>query len=279
MDVVNVADPVEWLERAGPLLLGDEARHNLILGLAGTLRDRPGLYLEHELWLAEDGGGVAACALRTPPYNLVLGAGTSEGLEALARGVGPGLPGVVGAVPEVEAFVEAYRDAHGAEVAVGLRQGIYALDTVVPPATPPGGPRRATAADRGLAVRWWREFAAEALGELDDDEERIARAVESRLDGEGSGIALWEDEGEPVSLVAWGSPTPTGIRIGPVYTPRELRGRGYASALTAHVSAEQLAAGRSFCFLYTDLANPTSNKIYVAIGYRRVCDSVQYTFA
>jgi hypothetical protein len=63
-----------------------------------------------------------------------------------------------------------------------------------------------------------------------------------------------------------------------VYTPPELRGRGYASALTAHVSAEQLAAGRSFCFLYTDLANPTSNRIYVALGYERVCDSVEYAF-
>ena len=63
-----------------------------------------------------------------------------------------------------------------------------------------------------------------------------------------------------------------------MYTPPEHRGHGYASALTARVSAEQLAAGRRFCFLYTDLANPTSNKIYVAIGYRRVCDAIQYAF-
>ena len=32
----------EFLERAARLL-ADEARHNLILGLAGTLRDEPGL--------------------------------------------------------------------------------------------------------------------------------------------------------------------------------------------------------------------------------------------
>ena len=78
--------------------------------------------------------------------------------------------------------------------------------------------------------------------------------------------------------VGVGLPKPTGIRIGPVYTPPELRGQGYASALTAHVSARQLAAGRRFCFLYTNLANPTSNKIYVDIGYERVCDSVEYAF-
>lgn len=277
MDVVKLADPATWLERAGPLLLADEPRHNLILGLAGTLRDRPGLYAEHELWLALDGAEVAACALRTPPYNLVLGDGTPAARDALSRGVG-GLPGVVGAVPEVDAFATAYAHAHGVDATPRVRQGIYALDAVRPPALPPGRPRAATEADLELATRWWRDFAREALGELDDDEARIARTIESRLTADGHGIALWEDDGAPVSLVAWGNPTPTGTRIGPVYTPPEHRGRGYASALTAHVSAEQLAAGRRFCFLYTDLANPTSNKIYVDIGYERVCDSVEYAF-
>ncbi len=160
-----------------------------------------------------------------------------------------------------------------------MEQGIYSLDAVVPPPVPAGGSRPATSDDRELLVRWWGEFSAEALGALDQDEEEDGHSVDHRLAAAGSGIALWEVDGEPVSLVAFGSPTPTGIRIGPVYTPPEHRGRGYASALTAQVSAEQLAAGRRFCFLYTDLGNPTSNKIYVAIGYRRVCDSIQYAFA
>jgi hypothetical protein len=72
--------------------------------------------------------------------------------------------------------------------------------------------------------------------------------------------------------------TPNGIRIGPVYTPPEHRRRGYGSAVTAAVSARHLSAGRRFCFLYTDLENSTSNKIYVDIGYEPVCDSVDYAF-
>ena len=63
-----------------------------------------------------------------------------------------------------------------------------------------------------------------------------------------------------------------------MYTPPELRGRGYASAVTAELSAELLAEGRSYCFLYTDLANPTSNRIYQTIGYEFVCDSAEYAF-
>ena len=83
---------------------------------------------------------------------------------------------------------------------------------------------------------------------------------------------------EPVSVTGFGGPTPNGSRIGPVYTPPARRGRGYASALVAAVSQARLDAGTRFCFLYTDLANPTSNRIYVALGYERDCDSVELDF-
>jgi len=276
VEVVQLADPVEFLERARPIL-ADEARHNLILGIAGTLRDNPSLYAEHLLWLVVDDGEVVGAALRTPPYNLVLGAGSDEALDALARAVAE-IPGAVGVVPEVDVFVAAYERLHGVRREPRVEQGVYALDAVVPPATPPGTARAATAADRPLLVRWWGAFGREALGALEQDEEQNARSVDHRLTTPGNGIVLWEVDTDPVSLVSYGSPTPSGVRIGPVYTPSEHRGRGYASALTAHVSAEQLAAGRDFCFLYTDLANPTSNKIYVAIGYHRVAEAVQYAF-
>ena len=61
--------------------------------------------------------------------------------------------------------------------------------------------------------------------------------------------------------------------MGPVYTPRERRGRGYASAGVAGVSRIVLAQGARAC-LFTDQANPTSNKIYAALGYRPVVDMV-----
>ena len=89
---------------------------------------------------------------------------------------------------------------------------------------------------------------------------------------------LWEDGGEAVSVSGWGGPTPNGIRIGPVYTPPALRGRGYATALVAELSQALLDEGRSFCFLFTDLANPTSNAIYERIGYVRVCESAMVAF-
>ena len=278
MDVVPLSDPADFLARAGPLLLADEARHNLILGLAGTLRDQPTRYPQFELWLVEDAGAVVGAALRTLPYRLVLARPTkATALPALAEAL-EDLPGVVGGVPEAGEFADAWTARTGEVVRVDLGQGIYALERVIPPRPAAGESRRAGAADRELLLDWLRAFADEAIGEVTEEVE-LQRMIDIRVtDDPDYGFVLWEDDGRPVSLTGFGSPTPSGIRIGPVYTPPELRGRGYASALVAAVSQERLDAGRSFCFLYTDLANPTSNKIYVDIGYERVCDALQLSF-
>jgi GNAT superfamily N-acetyltransferase len=276
---VQLSDATEFLERARPLLLADEARHNLILGLAATLRDQPDLYPEHMLWLVEAESLAVGAALQTPPYRLVLARPARPGvLEKLAEAIDD-LPGVVAAHPEVDDFATAWTSKTGAAVRTGMAQGIYALEHVVPPQQVSGAARPASGRDRELLRAWLSAFVVEGLGEGTVDPVRVERMLEQRLDaGPESGLVLWEDGGEPVSLTGFGPSTPTGTRIGPVYTPPELRRRGYASALVAHVSQERLDAGRRFCFLYTDLTNPTSNRIYVALGYERVCDSLELEF-
>lgn len=141
----------------------------------------------------------------------------------------------------------------------------------------PGGMRRAALDDRALLTHWIRAFYDEAVPGGDDEAEEADRLLESRLRAEDEGYFVWEDEG-PVSLAGYGGFTPNGARIAPVYTPPEYRCRGYATSLTAAVSAWLLGSGRQACFLYTDLANPTSNSIYQRIGYEVVCDSAQYRF-
>ena len=70
----------------------------------------------------------------------------------------------------------------------------------------------------------------------------------------------------------------TGVRIGAVYTPPEHRRRGYATATVASLSRAMLDRGRRACYLFTDLANPTSNHIYAEIGYEPVCDVDEIRF-
>jgi predicted GNAT family acetyltransferase len=68
------------------------------------------------------------------------------------------------------------------------------------------------------------------------------------------------------------------VRLGPVYTPPEHRGRGYGAAVTAAVSHAALDAGASYVVLFTDLANPTSNALYRRLGYQPVEDRVVLEF-
>jgi uncharacterized protein len=280
--VVTVDTAEQLAEQARPVLLADEARHNLLLGLLTTITAHPEIYPEQRYWLVEEDGAVVAAALRTPPYNLLLARPLDDlALEALAASIEGNLPGVTAALPEADTFAEIWCRTRGLQPRVVVAQKIFRLQRVRPIAGVSGAPREATDADRTLVGDWFRAFVAEAHPQPADADAdaRLERALDARMGGDGSaGVVLWEDCGEIVSLAGFGGETPHGIRIGPVFTPPERRGRGYASALTAALSSQLLASGRRFCFLYTDRANPTSNRIYRAIGYEHVCDSAEIAF-
>jgi predicted GNAT family acetyltransferase len=283
MRATSVTDPAEFLERAGELLHADEARHNLILGLVGVLRDRPEVYPVFGLWVVEERGRPLAAALMTPPFNLVLAdAGDDAALPPLAAAVresGLPVPGVIGNRPTVDRFNDVWASATGVVPRLHMGQGVFALEQVEATGTAPGAARPALPADRALVLGWLDAFWVEALPES-PQREHVERMVGHRLnpDTADAGFWLWEAQGVAVSLVGYGGPTPGGIRIGPVYTPPEHRRRGYCTSLMAAISSWLLAHGRTRCFLYTDLANPTSNAIYRRIGYRQVAEAAEYGY-
>ncbi|HEU5440269.1 MAG TPA: GNAT family N-acetyltransferase [Ktedonobacterales bacterium] len=284
MEVARLSDVAEFARRALPYLLRNEAAHCLPIGLLSTLAAQPGIYREPPyLALITEGPEVRAVALRTPPYNLIVSlialsapANIVDRLVDDLRAVyGDTLPGVLGPAAESLAFAEAWRSLTGEPFRPGMKERIYQLDTVIPVVGVPGRLRRATEADRPLLEEWLAAFFAEAVpGEAGN----VAAWVTEALGFTTRGVCLWEAEGKPVSLAGHSGPTPNGMRIGPVYTPPRLRGHGYASAITAALSQLLLDQGRRFCFLFTNLANPTSNKIYQAIGYRPVIDVDIYEF-
>ena len=282
MEVLRPEDAVAFLRLAGPLLERDEARNQLPLGIAGTLIAHPGAYEVVHYWVVRDGEEPVAAAVRTEPFNLVLGDPSSDtAIDPLLEAVlvdDPEVPGIVGNVPFVEPAAERLAGASGRAAERILSQGVYELTAVRDVARAPGGARAATTEDRAQILAWLRAFAEEAIPDPEEAFERMERNLESRFGGEGGGFWLWQDRGEPVSLSGFSGPTPNGIRIGPVYTPPEHRKHGYATTLVADLSAWLLEQGHRACFLYTDLANPTSNRIYVEIGYERVCDAMEFTF-
>ena len=59
---------------------------------------------------------------------------------------------------------------------------------------------------------------------------------------------------------------------------REHRRLGYAGAVTAAVSQAALDAGASHVVLSTDQENPTTNGLYLRLGYRPVEDHAVLRF-
>jgi uncharacterized protein len=268
-----------YASAARPFLLADEARHNLMLGVTSTLERLPDLYPVAYFWVVrEESGEVVGAAQHTPPFNIAVARPARDGvLEALVAAA-PDVPGVVAAVPEVDEFTARWCAAHGGTASVEVEQGVFALEAVAQLTRAAGAMRRASDGDRELLEQWMHAFSDEAIPHERHGDDQIRRMIDQRLREELGGFFLWEDAGEPVSFAGAGSGTPNGIRIGPVYTPPALRGRGYATSLVAELSQLLLERGRRFCFLYTNLANPTANAIYERIGYVRVCTSRQVRF-
>lgn len=282
MRATRVDDPTEFLTSAAPLLERSEARHNVLYGIGGLLVSSPDVYPDYRLWLIEDAGAPVAAALRTLPYNLIVAEAVTESavgaLVEVVAGDDRNLPGILGVKAAVESFVRHWTALTGDSAEHQMNQGVFALDRVEQVPTPPGRARPATDADRSIAVEWVKAFTDEALADVDGpglDE----RHIDQFLSGAGgAGLWIWERDGFPVSMSGHGSRTPNGIRVSAVYTPVAHRRNGYATALVAAQSAWLLAQGFQFCFLHTDLGNPTSNAIYRRIGYRQVGESAQFRF-
>lgn len=281
------ADTAAFYQRAEPFLVAHEAEHCLMLGICDALLHNA-QRLESEPYLAtvEHAGEMVAATLRTPPHNIVLSliadGHSVEEMVALvaadAHTVYETMPGVLAPSAISRAFCDEWQRLTRQSYSLALSERIYRLDRVIPVSGVPGAMRRAEEADRALLERWIAEFAREALvGEHIDPPRWVDEQLATQEDLRG--LFVWVDgNGEPVTMVGYQGRTPHGMRIGPVYTPPAHRRKGYASACTAAVSQHLLDSGRQFCFLFTDLANPTSNHIYQEIGYRPVIDVEMYAF-
>jgi RimJ/RimL family protein N-acetyltransferase len=298
----TTGDVAEFLAAAGTFLRRERVRNTIILTVTESMRvtaaaaagrssaaaTRPEPVPADDAgqagrpllgWWSDPAGAVAGAFMHTPPFPIVLTAVDLEAAAELAAATLAARPvGGVNAHPEVaEAFGDAWRAGRpGGRVDVYRRQRLYRLAELVwPDPAPDGAARVARGCDAALTADWFAAFARE-VDDMGKGENQAAAAREKISHG---GVTVWEAAGEPVAIACNTMPVAGQVRIGPVYTPPELRGRGYASAATAAVSQRLLEAGAEEVLLYTDLANPVSNSIYQRIGYRPVEDRVVLAFS
>jgi RimJ/RimL family protein N-acetyltransferase len=288
----------EFLAEAGDFLRAEPARNTVVLSVTENLRlaaaarhpGHPGR-LGHPAppageepllgwWRpgpAGNPGPVSGAFLHTPGFPVFLTRMPGEAVTGLAGELaasGRRVRGLNAEAQAAQAFADAWRRSTGDVATVYRLIRLWRLETLVRPNPgPEGKPRVADERDRDLLVEWSRAF----LREVGDQAEDPAAEVDGRL-GYG-GLTVWEAGGAPVSMAGITRIVHAMARVGAVYTPPELRGRGYAGGVTAAVSQAALDAGAAEVVLYTDLANPTSNALYERLGYRPVEDRTQLSFA
>lgn len=260
-----------WREVAEPLSVR-QVPNNLFVGVANRSRgDRSSGLLRLGVF---EGGPIVLGALRTPPLHLNLahlgeGERATETLAAHLAECRVRLPGVMAEERLAEAFAIAWVEASGQQrqdaSGHGRRSNLYQVEQIQHPVNVAGRMRPARASERDLIVQWELGFAED--GDLPAAER--ARDYVERLVDEGlanDAFALWEVNGAPVATARLRRIVAIGARVSGVYTPPELRGHGFASALTAALS-QQVLDGGLWCCLLADGANPMTNRIYQRIGY------------
>ena len=278
----------EFQRTTVPMLAADPVRNTLLLTVFDRLRSEgPHAFGERDpqlfSWLDAD-GSVTGAGLRTPPYAFVLADVPATGVEAFVESILDGESGLDGREINLPAdceapFVAAWTARTGREPKVLERFRLYRLEQLVEPApAPTGRARLAAEQDVELIADWIEAFWVEAEhAALHNGRAGALRMAEGRV---AEGIFwLWVDaSGTPVSL-AGHTPVTAGMgRIGPVFTPPEARGHGYAAGVTSAATRAVAALGADEILLFTDLANPVSNRLYQRLGYRPVADRARLEF-
>ncbi|EFH86778.1 GNAT family N-acetyltransferase [Ktedonobacter racemifer] len=285
MIITTYMQASDFLERARAELERNEVLNGLPLGIALRLQKSPErIEVPPYLATVEDEVKLIVAAVMTPPFRLIVTSNQFDAFgEALSllihnlREHGWPVPGVIGPSSLSDLFAQTWTSLTGEASHLRTHQRLFELTQVIAPRPGLGSLRIATPADTVLVVRWIKAFQEEALHTSISDEEALAWA-RTRIGN--SEVYLWVLPDETiVSLVATSRPISRVISIGPVYTPPELRGHGYASRSVAALSQHLLDSGWERCSLFTDLSNPTSNSIYQQVGYRPVCDFNEYVFS
>ena len=297
MELEFFDDPRPFLAAAGGLLARDPVLGSVIASVSErTARE---LAEGHDSWAAvdapfarwwvvvrDDASTVVSAAMRTAPFRphptfaMPMDEEAARALAAALHERGELLGGANGALPGAATLARETARLAGGEGVTDKATRLWEATSVEVPSAPEGRLRRATEDDAGLVLSWFEAFHVEAdaqAGREPDPDSGEHNTLDSVLVRIREGVEwLWElPDGTIAHLSGAGLPAYGVSRIGPVFTPREHRGLGIASHVVGELTRRGLEAGHRMC-LFTDLANPTSNKIYSGLGYAPVVDMAEH---
>ncbi|WP_142344229.1 GNAT family N-acetyltransferase [Bacillus cereus] len=262
-------DVLRFKEDVTPFLEKNEQENNLILGVLQVVQEP--IFMA----VAKRGEEIAVVFLQTVEKQMIVATSeiAEEDIVELAKKltkVYPDIPGFIGNKKVIQKLAEEIAILEQKKIVVGMEQGVYELKRVKKKWNKDEIFRTINSDELPLIEKWIYQFCEDVkLPTTKEEAKQTAHTLitTNRLFG-------LEVDGKLVSVAAKTRPTTNNITVNFVYTPKEERKKGYASNCVAALSQRMLDEGYKTTTLYTDLANPTSNKIYQEIGYEQIMESV-----
>lgn len=248
------AGAAEWLAR-------DPRTHNVLLTRLPSVE---------RSWLVagDDGEPLLALGLNAGQPLILSGGGAEAARFAAGRLDASGLSGMAGPAEPAQAFAAQYAERYAVQAVLHMTSTFYTLDRPPVGAPPPGELRQAAADDFHALYPLARDaMRAMNLPPSECEPAHVAAALRRRL-AAGQQFC-WHDSGGVRALASYAPALAEGgARITFVYTPPELRGRGYGAAVTTALCQRLFAAGQSWVCLYADQASPAANRLYLRLGFQ-----------
>ncbi|UYX50326.1 GNAT family N-acetyltransferase [Bacillus thuringiensis] len=252
-----------------PFLEKNEQENNLLLGVLQVA--------EEPMFMAaaKQGEEVTIVFLQTVEKQVIVAISeiSEEAIVELAKELSkayPDIPGLIGNKKIAQKLAEEIAMLENKKTNVVMEQGVYALQQIKKKWNEDGIFREITNDELPLIEKWIYQFCEDV--KLPTTKEEATQTAHTLITN--NRLFGLEVEGRLVSVAAKTRPTKNNITVNFVYTPKEARKKGYASKCVAALSQRMLDEGYKTTTLYTDLANPTSNKIYQEIGYEQIAESV-----
>jgi len=253
-----------FLEKYEQYFINDEIRYGLILRI--TRRNKGiTLMISSEI---EDRFVVGVLAGK----NLIIASNTTE--EDVYHDLVEYMdtidyPGIIGSKEHCDIYHLKYKEIFGKVFIVKMDQRIYFCTKVNEHSEKTGLVRLANERDIEYLVEWAHSFMLhmEESATIEEAKNHVEYLINSNT------LYVLEIQDQIVSMASRSKSLNSTESVGFVYTPVKFRRNGYARRVVEEVTRKVLNDNK-VATLYTDLSNPTSNSIYMKIGYKPYCDSV-----
>lgn len=281
-------DVEEFYTTCSKFLEEYEAENNLIIGILEALRTDIQAYdptIAPVMIVIFDKTEIVLVSLGTPPHNQIIS--YTENLSSIPVLIDflieqkVEVPGILGFKDGALLFADIWTKKRKKTKILNMNERIYKLEEVNPQTLGDNLFELATEENTDIMIQFAKNFAQDAFVNLPKDQ--IERHQKNMAHGMDKWIAekllyVLKVHNQIVSIVKASRNTPNGRAVTLVYTPPKFRRKGYATETVAKLCQSILNEEKMYCFLFTDLANPTSNKIYMNIGFKPILDVDEYRF-